>query len=235
MYIICNSLLVKVTLLKGLNTNIYSKMVQIPKILQAAKIIGLCLISPPKPHGFASLPLQSATDPLSGLNRIIKAKQNEILEAQEEINAETEYFYKKLDYLSDWCDTNGAILTLTFKHSANGCVKILGNDISYYEPENYIAKNPELIIKDKFIGYIDENTGEKSIKEILTNFERDQISDVVDKIYETGQHLDYLKKLLQQINENLTNIDVKHAMVTEPSIDQCVDVINLINTLINCV
>jgi len=58
---------------------------------------------------------------------------------------------------------------------------------------------------------------------------------VADKIYETGQHLDYLKKLLQQINENLTNIDVKHAMVTEPSIDQCVDVINLINTLINCV
>ncbi|GAA5212968.1 hypothetical protein GCM10025774_39040 [Microbacterium kyungheense] len=34
MYVVCNSILVKVTLLKGLNTNIYSKM------LQAAKIIG---------------------------------------------------------------------------------------------------------------------------------------------------------------------------------------------------
>jgi hypothetical protein len=70
-------------------------------ILQAAKIIGLCLTSPPKPHAFASLPLQSATDPLSGLITTIKVKQNEILKVQKEINAEAEYFYKKLDYLSD--------------------------------------------------------------------------------------------------------------------------------------
>nr|AFD95947.1 hypothetical protein NFIA_m0450 [Aspergillus fischeri] len=209
-------------------------MLQAVKMLQAAKIIGLCLTSPPKPHAFASLPLQSATDPMSGLITTIKVKQNEILKVQKEINAESEYFYKKLDHLSDWCDANGATLTLTFKHSVNGSVKILGNDISQYEPENYIAKNPELIFKDKFIGYIDENTGEKSIKEISTNFEKDQISDVADKLYETGQNLDYLKKLLQQINENLTNIDVEHALVTEPSIDQCAEVINIINQLISC-
>ncbi|BCS58844.1 hypothetical protein Aspvir_mt0042 (mitochondrion) [Aspergillus viridinutans] len=203
-------------------------------MLQNAKIIGIFLISPPKPHPFASLPLQSATDPLSGLIATVKVKQNELLKVQKEIDVEAEYFYKKLDHLSDWCDANGATLTLTFKRSVNGSVKNLGYEISQYEPKDYIAKNPELINKDKFIGYIDENTGEKSIEEITTNFEKDQVSDVADKLYETGQNLDYLKKLLQQINENLINIDVKHALVTEPSIDKCAEVINIINELISC-
>ena len=32
-------------------------------MLQAAKIIGLCFTSPPKPHPFPSLPIQSGINP----------------------------------------------------------------------------------------------------------------------------------------------------------------------------
>jgi len=209
-------------------------------MLQVTKNIGT--ISPAKPPVFASLPLQSGTDQMNGIistnnqqlaqSKIeiggimtkIKNGQIEILDLKDAINEEVSSFHSNVLQLSKFCKAHGANLKIKFKESVDTTIRDLDDEV-LSQIENFRLN------KENFVASI-ESIGRKSIEEICRNFEINNVSDIVNNLYQNGINLDYLRYLLNAFNIDLININPQHGLVIGPWTERCDDVIDIINGML---